>query len=86
MRKIILTIIICMLSVSVGFPVNVSTAPYGINVHLADNNILQKVTDAGIKWIRIDANWSALELSRGNYDWAQLDRVINYTDAMIYPF
>ncbi|MCP5052831.1 MAG: cellulase family glycosylhydrolase [bacterium] len=76
-----MTFIIFMLSVSTGYPVNVSTSPYGINVHLVDNNVLQKVKDAGIKWIRIDADWSALELSRGTYDWAQMDRVTDYADA-----
>jgi hypothetical protein len=59
-------------------PQNVSTSPYGINVHQVGNDILQKVKDAGIKWIRVDVNWFAVEHAKGTYDWAQVDRVTDY--------
>lgn len=60
---------------------NVSILPYGVNVHLVNNGVLQKVVDAGIKWIRTGANWSAVEIRKGSFDWTQVDRVVNYADS-----
>lgn len=60
---------------------NVSTSPYGINVHQVDNDILRKVKEAGIKWLRVGASWAGTEPTKGLYDWAQLDRVTAYADG-----
>jgi hypothetical protein len=32
---------------------------------------------AGAGWIRVDFNWSAIELRRGSFDWGHLDAVVN---------
>ena len=60
---------------------NVSASSYGINAHLAGNEVLQKIKDAGIKWIRIDINWSAIEKNLGDFNYTDVDRVVNYADA-----
>jgi hypothetical protein len=62
-------------------PANASTSPYGINAHLAANNVLQKTKDAGIKWVRIDINWFAVEKTMGNFDYTDVDRVVDFADA-----
>ncbi len=62
-------------------PVNVSILPYGINIHQVDNDVLENVVDAGIKWVRTGAYWSAVEISKGSFDWTQVDRVVNYADS-----
>jgi hypothetical protein len=80
LRKAI-AIIIGLFLFSFCYPANVSTSPYGINVHLVGNDVLQKVKDAGIKWIRTGANWAAVEAGKGIYDWSQLDRVTAYADS-----
>jgi Glycosyl hydrolases family 39 len=80
MRKIMISII-GLLLFSLCYSANVSTSPHGINVHLAENDVLQKVKDAGIKWIRTGANWAAVEATKGTYDWNQLDRTISYADS-----
>jgi hypothetical protein len=79
-KGIVVVIFLCVL-LSFVYPVNVSILPYGINVHLVYNDVLQKVVDAGIKWVRTGANWSAVEIRKGSFDWAQVDRVINYADS-----
>ena len=81
MKKRILFLVFLSLSWLFVYPANVSSLPYGINVHQADNDVLQKVVDAGIKWIRTGANWSAVEIQKGFFDWAQLDRVVNYAQV-----
>jgi len=62
-------------------PLTISTLPYGINVHLAQNNVLAKVKAAGIAWIRIDINWNVIEASRGQFIYTEVDRVANYAAA-----
>ncbi len=61
--------------------VNISSLPYGINVHLSQNSILAKVKAAGIAWIRIDIDWSVIEASRGEYTFGEVDRVVDYANA-----
>jgi len=82
LRKIILFGISSLILLS-GWPLaaNVSTSPYGINVHLPGNDVLQKVKDAGIKWIRIDINWFAVEQTVGNFNYTEIDRVVAFADA-----
>lgn len=62
-------------------PANVSTSPYGINVHLSSSDVLQKAKDAGIKWIRIDIDWFTIEKTPGNFDYTGVDRVVNFANA-----
>ncbi|RME02473.1 MAG: hypothetical protein D6812_06235 [Deltaproteobacteria bacterium] len=51
-------------------------APYGINTHLPDDEVLDKVQAAGIGSIRVDFNWFAIEPSRGVYEWGAYDRIV----------
>lgn len=62
-------------------PANTSTSPHGINAHLVGNNVLQKIKDAGIKWARIDINWFTIEKNLGNFDYTEVDRVVNFANA-----
>jgi polysaccharide biosynthesis protein PslG len=81
MKKGIIVVIFLMVLLPFVQPANVSILPYGINVHLVENDVLQKVVDAGIKWIRTGANWSAVEIKKGSFDWSQVDRVVNFADS-----
>jgi len=56
----------------------VSQSPFGINVHLAENETLSRVVEAGIHWLRIDINWRNCEPNKGDYRFADVDRVINF--------
>ena len=55
-------ILVLFLNAAVGFvyAANVSPLPYGINVHQVGNNVLDRVRDAGIEWIRTGASWFAV--------------------------
>ncbi len=59
----------------------ISPLPYGINVHLAANEVLAKAKAAGIAWIRIDIDWSTIEASKGRFTFTEVDRVVNYASA-----
>ena len=39
------------------------------------------VDDVGASWIRVDVQWDAVERVRGQYDWAQLDRIVSGASA-----
>lgn len=81
MRKIII-LAVCLLLPFVSIAANISSQPYGVNVHLAANEVLDKVAAAGIRWIRVDANWAALEPQNDVYQWEPLDRVVNHADSI----
>ncbi|MCP5105515.1 MAG: cellulase family glycosylhydrolase [bacterium] len=82
LKKIIVIVFSCLVVLSVHMAAaNTSTSAYGINVHLSENDVLQKVKDAGIKWIRIDMDWAEIERTTGTFDYARVDRVVNYADA-----
>jgi hypothetical protein len=81
MRKGIISVLLLLFSFGAAYAANVSPLPYGINVHQVGNNVLKKVVDAGITWIRTGAHWSAVEIQKGIYDWTQVDRVVNYAHS-----
>lgn len=81
MRKVILSIVTVLILAVGAFGVNVSTQPYGINVHNVPNEVLDKVVAAGIKWIRVDITWFGIEYQRGRFSWTQVDRVVDYADT-----
>jgi polysaccharide biosynthesis protein PslG len=35
---------------------------------------LDRVAALGVRWVRFDAAWSEIEIARGTFDWARLDR------------
>ncbi len=57
------------------------TSPYGINTHIPESIVLQLIQDAGIKWIRVDFDWSQIETSEGNHDWNALDSCVDEARA-----
>jgi hypothetical protein len=61
--------------------VTISSLPYGINVHLAANDVLAKVKAAGIAWIRIDIDWSVIEASKGDFQYSEADRVVDFASS-----
>lgn len=50
----------------------------GINTHLVDNSILEKMKNAGIKYFRIDIDWIECQPARDAYNWNRVDRVVKY--------
>lgn len=58
------------------FPQN-SSSPYGINAHLPNSTVLDKIRDASIKWVRFDFNWDEIEPYQGYFRWGDYDRAVN---------
>lgn len=56
----------------------VSPSPYGINTHLANNADLARVVEAAIPWIRIDIDWRSCEPRKGDFRFADVDRVVDF--------
>ena len=42
---------------------------------------VRTMTAAGGRWIRLDIDWSAIETSRGTYNWARTDQAVNSARA-----
>jgi len=56
-------------------------SPYGINAHVGENPVLEKVTEAGIQWIRIDLYWNHIESEKGVFNFSEIDRIVDYSMA-----
>ena len=51
---------------------------WGVNIHFTDPGPgeIDRIADAGLKWIRMDLAWSSVERKRGVYDFAAYDRLM----------
>ncbi len=54
-----------------------SPSPYGINAHLPNSAVLDKIKNASIKWVRLDFNWYEIEPYQGYFRWENFDRAVN---------
>ena len=57
---------------------------YGIQVHAIANDhgpIFSAVTGMGFNWIKQQIEWAVYEPSKGNYQWGELDRLVNSAQA-----
>jgi hypothetical protein len=82
MKKLQLCAVALLLATMRLTAVTISPLPYGINVHLAKNNVLDKAKAAGIAWIRIDINWNLIESVKGEYNYSEVDRVVQYANSI----
>jgi hypothetical protein len=51
-------------------------SPYGVNSHIARDELLAELARIGVRWHRIDVDWDLIERAEGEYDWRELDRVV----------
>src|SRR5215471_4458617 len=60
---------------------------YGFQVQLwhydtvARSNVIGDVKQAGFNWITEQIEWDAVEMAPGEYDWSQLDPIVNEGNA-----
>lgn len=54
-----------------------SNAPYGINAHIPSSQVLDKVVEAKISWIRVDFNWISIETAQNKFEWGMFDTMVN---------
>lgn len=52
-------------------------AAVGVNTHQPAPDVLDAAKDLGVGWIRIDLNWFQVEPSKGAYNWALIDGIVD---------
>jgi polysaccharide biosynthesis protein PslG len=57
-------------------------AGLGVNIHFTDPQPgeMKMIADAGFRWVRMDFKWDATERERGQYDFAEYDRLMKALD------
>ena len=66
-----------------GTPAASGTFAYGFQVHMWDLNqeakgfVVGSVKQAGFNWIKHQVEWQQVEQSPGQYDWSELDNIVN---------
>ena len=62
-------------------------SPWGIQAGSLEENILLKASEIGVKWTRLEANWSLIEKVNGQYDFTGTDKGFNAAlEQGIVPF
>ena len=59
----------------------VSASTFGVNAHVPKEAVADEVVAAGIGWVRIDFQWSAVEGERDVYDWTRYDALLDRLEA-----
>ena len=54
----------------------IGTESVGMNTHVPSDDVLDACADAGVRWIRIDANWRDLHRGPGDFDFGEMERVV----------
>jgi len=66
---------------------DISSSPWGIQAGTLDEDILAKASEIGVKWTRLSADWPAIEIGKGNYNWDQTDKAFAAAlEKSITPF
>jgi len=58
-----------------------ASSPFGVNAHIPSTLLVDRVSDAGIAWARIDFVWAFVEPEQDVFDWELYDRVIGDLEA-----
>jgi hypothetical protein len=55
----------------------------GVNIHFTDPRPgeMQRLADAGFRWIRMDFSWEGIEREKGRYDFSAYDRLLSALKA-----
>jgi hypothetical protein len=59
----------------------VSASTFGVNAHVPQEAVADEVVEAGIGWVRVDFQWSAVELERDIYNWKRYDALLDRLEA-----
>ena len=63
------------------------SSPWGIQTSSLEEDILEKASEIGVKWTRLNASWTSIEPVKGQYDWEKTDRAFEAALAKgIVPF
>ncbi len=59
----------------------IGTESVGMNTHVPSDDVLDASPDAGVAWIRIDANWRDIHRGPGDFDFGEMERVVRGASA-----
>ncbi|MEN8152896.1 MAG: glycosyl hydrolase [Acidobacteriota bacterium] len=54
---------------------------FGINAHVSQNRVLNRIKTCGIQWVRIDLEWAKIENTEGEFYYFEADRVIDRSNS-----
>lgn len=57
-------------------------SPFGLDTHLAGDDLIESFASIGIRWHRIDIDWDHVETAKGQFDWTDLDRVVAIAERL----
>jgi hypothetical protein len=63
------------------YPALAAASPFGINAHIPNDAVADRIVEAGIEWVRIDFVWSTAEPERDVYDWRAYDALLDRLEA-----
>ena len=58
-----------------------SASTFGVNAHVPNDAVADRIVEAGIEWVRIDFLWSKVEIERDVYDWRVYDALVDRLEA-----
>jgi hypothetical protein len=74
-------------SVALRTSYDIEDSYWGIQASTLDPELLEKMTEIGVKWTRLGASWPSIERQRGAYNWEQTDAAFQaMMEANIIPF
>ncbi len=71
----------CVVAVGLSVAGRASASTFGINAHIPNDAVADRIVEAGIEWVRIDFLWSAVEIERDVYDWRVYDALVDRLEA-----
>ncbi len=71
----------CVVAVGLLAAGGASASPFGINAHIPNDAVADRIVEAGIEWVRIDFLWSKVETERDVYDWQVYDALVDRLEA-----
>ncbi|HSL16506.1 MAG TPA: immunoglobulin domain-containing protein [Methylomirabilota bacterium] len=54
---------------------------FGVNAHIPNDALADRIADAGIEWVRIDVLWALVEPEPDVYDWSVYDALVERLTA-----
>lgn len=82
LRSLIILITVCLSFQTFGkdtaLPQMIVPEGFGVNIHFVDPapGEMKMIADTGLKWIRMDFTWEAIEKEKGNYDFSGYERLL----------
>ena len=67
--------------VATGAAATVSASTFGVVAHVPKETVADEVVEAGIGWVRVDFQWSAVEPERDVYEWKRYDALLDRLEA-----